>query len=100
MEGPVKVQVQGVPAFGIIDTRADITVIGGKLFKRVATIARLKKRDLKRADKTLRAYDQKPFSLDSPMDLDISFREHTMCTPVYIKMDVPDKLLGSAANSE
>ena len=88
-----KVQVQGVPAFGIIDTGADITIIGGKLFKRVATIARLKKRDFKRADKTPRAYDQKPFSLDGRMDLDISFGERTMCTPVYIKMDAPDQLL-------
>jgi len=85
--------VQGVPAFGIIDTGADITIIGDKLFKRVATITHLKKRDFKRADKTPSAYYQKPFSLDSRMDLDISFGEHTMCTPVYIKMDVPDQLL-------
>ncbi len=46
-----RVQVQGVPAFGIIDTGADITVIGGALFKKVATIAKLKKRDLQKADK-------------------------------------------------
>ena len=47
----VKVEVQGVPAYGLIDTGADITIIGGKLFKRVATVARLKKRHFKKADK-------------------------------------------------
>jgi hypothetical protein len=43
----VKVEVQGVPAYGLIATGADITIIGGKLFKRVATVARLKKRHFK-----------------------------------------------------
>lgn len=97
----IKVQVQGEPAFGIIDTEADITIIGGNLFKRVATIACLKKRDFKRADKTPRPYEQKPFSLDGRMDLDISFGERTRCTPVYVKMDTQVQLLlFAAANSE
>ena len=41
----VNVQVQGVPTSGIIDTGADITIMGGELFKKVAAAARLKKRD-------------------------------------------------------
>ena len=44
------VLVQGVPAYGIVDTAADITIIGGSLFRKVATVARLKKRNLKPAD--------------------------------------------------
>ena len=68
-----KVQVQGVPAFGIIDSGADITIIGGNLFRKVATVARLKNKDFKKADKTPRAYDQQPFTLHGRMDLDISF---------------------------
>ena len=42
-----------------------------------------------------RGYDLKPFSLDGWMDLDISFGELTMRTPVYITiiMDAPDQLL-------
>lgn len=39
-----RVLVQGVPAYGIVDTAADITIIGGKLFKKVASVARLKKK--------------------------------------------------------
>ena len=31
----VHVQTQGVPAYGIIDTAVDITIIGGRLFKRI-----------------------------------------------------------------
>ena len=31
-----KIQVQGVPATGIVDTGVDITITGGDLFKKVA----------------------------------------------------------------
>ena len=53
----VKLLIQGVPAYGIIDSGADFTKIGGVLFKKVAAVAKLKKRDLKRPDKTPRNYD-------------------------------------------
>ena len=89
----VKVQLQGVPAYGLIDSGADITIVGGNLFKKVATIARLKRRDFRKEDKTPHTYDQKTFELDRHMDLDISFDGKTMCTPVYIKMDAADQLL-------
>ena len=87
------VEVQGVPAYGVVDTAADITIIGGRLFKRIATIARLKKKDLKPPDKKPRTYDQRIFTLDGRMDLDLTFNGKTMCTPIYIKMDAQDQLL-------
>jgi len=43
------VEVQGVETCGVVDTGADITIMGGELFKRVAAIARLRK-DFKPAD--------------------------------------------------
>ena len=89
----MKVYVQGVPAYGLVDSGADISIIRGSLFKKVATVARLRKRDLKKVDKTPRTYDQKTFHLDGRMDLDVSFGEKTLCTPVYIKMDAADQLL-------
>ena len=88
-----RVELQGVPVYGIVDSAADITIIGGALFKRIATIARLRKRDFKPPDKTPKTYDQKSFKLDGRMDLDISFGDQTMCTPVYVKMDAHDQLL-------
>ena len=87
------VQLQGVPVFGIIDSGANITIIGGGLLRKVATTARLKKRDLKQPDQTPRTYDQQPFQLDGMMELDITFGDKTMHTPVYIKMDAHDQLL-------
>ena len=86
----VKVQLQGVPAYGFIDTGADITIIGSK---QVATTARLKKRHFKKADKIPKTYDQKTFKLDRRMDLDITFEGRTMCTPIYIKVGAVDQLL-------
>ena len=53
----VKVRVQGVPVYGLIDSGADITILGGSLFKKVATVARLKKRNFMKADKVPRTYD-------------------------------------------
>ncbi len=57
--------LQGVPATGLIDSGADITIMGGELFKTVAVAAKLKKKDLQKADKTPKTYDQKVFSLDA-----------------------------------
>jgi len=79
--------------FGINDSEADITITGGELFKKVAAAARLKKRDFKKADKVPRAYNQQSFTLDGRMDLDVSFDDKTMKTPVYLKMDAHDQLL-------
>ena len=89
----VKVSVQGIPAYGLIDSGADITILGGSLFKRIATIARLKKKNFKKADKVPKTYDQQPFRLDGRMDLDVAFGDKQMTTPVYIKMDAHDQLL-------
>ncbi len=87
------VSIQGVPAYGIIDSGADITIIGGSLFKKVATTASLKKRDCKKSDKTPRTYVHEPFTLDGMMELDVAFGEQTMRTAVYVKMDAHDQLM-------
>ena len=59
------VNVLGVPAYGVVDTAADITIMGGKLFSTVAAAARLKKKDFRKPDKVPRTYDRKVFRLDS-----------------------------------
>ena len=87
-----RVEIQGVPVFGVIDSGADVTVIGGNLLRKVATIAKLRKKDLKHPDKTPRNYYQSPFTLHGKMDLDVSFAG-TMTTPVYIKVDTEEQLL-------
>ena len=67
--------------------------MGGELFKKVAAVARLKKKDFKPADKRPYTYGDKPFKLDGRMDRDVSFNGKTMCTPVYIKMESQEALL-------
>ena len=42
--------IAGVPARGIIDSGAEITIIGGELLRRIAAVARLKKSQLKQPD--------------------------------------------------
>ena len=85
--------LQGVPADGVVDTAADITIMGGKLFALVASSARLRKKDFKPPDRVPRTYDRKVFHLDGRMDLEVSFQGRAMKTTVYIKMDAPDQLL-------
>ena len=68
----------------MIDSGADITIMGPDLFKRVAAAARLKKSAFRKADKVPYTYDHQPFTLHGKLDLDISFGDVTMCTPVYI----------------
>ena len=87
------VLIQGVPAKGMIDTGADITIMGAELFKLVAAAAHLRKRDFKKVDKVPQTYDCKTFSLDGRIDLDVSFDGVTVNTPVYVKMDTHVELL-------
>ena len=89
----VTVQIQGVPAVGVIDSGSDLTIIGADLFAKVALAARLHKRDFKKADRILRTYDQRTFSLDGRLDLDIEFAGKSMNTPVYVRKEAQDQLL-------
>ena len=41
----VKMEVQGVPMYGIMDSSADITIIGDQTFKEVATATKHKRCD-------------------------------------------------------
>ena len=88
-----KVSIQGFPVEGIVDSGADITIINGDLFKKIATAAHLKKKNFKPADKLPRAYNRQPFTLDGRMDLEVAFSEKAMVTPIYIKMKAHDPLL-------
>ena len=89
----VDMQIQGAPTLGVIDTGADITIMGGELFKKIVKAARLKKKDFKQPDCTLCAYDRKKFKLHGRMDLEVTFDGKMLVTPIYIKMDAHDQLL-------
>ena len=82
-----RVDIQGVPAYGVIDSGSDVTIIGGELFRRVAVVAKLRRKDLMPPDNPPRNYDQRPFKLHGRVDLTISFGGRMLTTPVYIKVD-------------
>ena len=65
----MKVSVQRVPMFGTVLT---FFTISGEMFKQVAKMAKLQKRDFKPPDETPRNYDEQQFHLDCHMDLDVS----------------------------
>lgn len=88
-----RVAIQGVEARGLVDTGADITIMGGDLFKRIATAAKLLREQFKKPDRIPFTYDNKEFKLDGVMELTVSFGEKVTTTPVYIKMDAEDQLL-------
>ncbi len=88
-----RVGIQGVPALGVVDSGSDITIMGGNLLRKVAAVARLKKKDLKPPDKSPRNYDRRPFKLHGRIDMTISFAGRMLTTPVYIKMDAEEPLL-------
>ena len=81
------VSIAGVPADGVIDTGADITIDNGALFAKVTSAARLRKKDFQKADKLPRAYNQKRFRLDGQMDFDIMFSETTMIVHTCVHQD-------------
>ncbi len=77
----------GTGFYGVVDTGADISIIGAELFKTIAAATRLKRRSLKPVDKAAFTYDHK---LDGKLELDIVFEDKA---PVYLKMDSSDQLL-------
>ena len=81
-----KVSIQGFSTDGII---ADITIMNGDFFKKIAVAAHLKK---KPAVKSPHAYNRQPFTLDCLMDLEV-IGERAITTPMYIKMEAHDPLL-------
>ena len=89
----VRLVVGGVSLEGVVDTGADITIMGAEAFKRIATVAKLHQRDFKKPDKIPRLYDQNTFHIDGRVDLDITFQDRTMKTPVYVKLDAKEQLL-------
>ena len=86
-----RVMIQGVPVIEIIDTAADITIMGGSLFKKVASVAKLKKNH--QTSHHAHGYGQQPFKLDGRMELEVKFGDKTIKTVVYIKMDAQEQLL-------
>ena len=87
------VDIQGVKVKGLVDTGADITIMGGDLFKRVASVAKLLKEQFKDPDRTPLTYDNNPFKLDGMIELTVTFGGKVITTPVYVKMDAEDPLL-------
>ena len=79
--------------YGILDSGSDITIVGGSLFKEVATEVKLRKSQFQKSSKTPYTYDGKPFDLHGQMQLDLTFHDTTMRTTVFIKMDAVDQLL-------
>ena len=88
-----QVMIQGVQACGVVDSGADITIIGRDLFTTIATANKLKKRDLKKPDKVPKTYDRRTFTLDGKLELELSFEDKTLTTNVYVKLDAYDQLL-------
>ena len=48
----VRVVIAGVPVKGVVNTATDITIVGAEVFKRIASVAKLRQRHLKPVDKT------------------------------------------------
>ena len=51
-------------ASGVIDSGAEISIINGILFRKIAAVARLKRSQLKPPDRIPKTYDRKVFQLD------------------------------------
>ena len=88
-----QIDLQGFPVYGVIDSGSNITIMGGDLLRRVASAAKLRKRDLKPPDRTPQNYDQRPFKFHGRMDLSLFCWRDALTMSVYIKMDTPEPLL-------
>ena len=86
----VTVDLQGIPATRVVDSGADITIMGAERSKKVAAVGRLKRSAFKKPDKVPYTYNHRLFALNGKIELDITFDNRT---PVYVKMEAHDPLL-------
>lgn len=75
----VRMVVQGVPVYGVVDSSTDISIMGGK---KVAAAAKLRKKDFSPQDQVPHNYDRSAFHLDRRVNLDVEFLDKTMNTPI------------------
>ena len=78
---------------GVVDSGSDITILGGEMFKKVASVARSRKKDFQPPDKTSRNYNQQSFTIDGRINIGVAFQDKTMKIAIYVKMDVHEDLL-------
>ena len=76
-----------------VSQRGALSTVGRDITILVGRPLPLQKSQFKKPDKVPQNYDQRVFSLDGKMELDITFEGLTMKTPVYIKADAPEQLL-------
>ena len=77
----VMVHIQGVPVYWLLDSGADISIIGGDLL--------ISSRLTKSQEPTTRS----PFKLNGRIDLDVAFEDKMLRTSIYVKTDAHDQLL-------
>ena len=58
------IMIEGVPARGIIDSGADITIVGGELFRRIAAVETTQEEPAEATGQ--KTYDRKTFALNGP----------------------------------
>ena len=80
-------------AYGLVDTGSDICIMGKDLARRVIAARKLRKSQCRRPDRVAHTYDGHSFTLHGRVDIDITFGDTVMNTPVYIKLDAKDQLL-------
>ena len=89
----VKVEVQTVFMYGIVDSGAHSIITGGEMFKSLAREERLKRRHFQMPDRVPLTYDHRPFAIYGRKDLNICLENKEMKNPVHIRMDAHDQRL-------
>jgi len=69
----VEVEIEGVPATGLIDTRSDITIIRGDMLNYIVSTARIDHYKIRSGDQRACTYYKKPITLHGQIDLNVSW---------------------------
>jgi len=69
---------------GVVDSGSDNTIIGKEMFKKVTSVAKLRKKDFKSPDKQLCMYNLQLFCVHGWIEVDVSFGDNTMKTSINV----------------
>ena len=86
----VTLTVSGSPVEALVDPGSSASIMSYALFEKIGPRAGIQAGDLRPADAVLRTYSRNQIAISGQVDLEFTWREKTIASPVYLRADKED----------
>ena len=86
----VTLTVSGSPVEALVDPGSSASIMSYALFEKIGPRAGIQAGDLRPADAVLRTYSRNQIAISGQVDLEFTWKEKTIASPVYLRADKED----------